>query len=672
MATSSVGSSIVSLASSFDANALVTQLMAAEQRPLTLLARQRSAATGEISAWGKLKSALSSLQSTASSLNTAASFNPFSASVSNASVATASASAGAAAGTASLEVLGLAQRHTLYSSTFASSSNAVGTGSLTIQFGTYSGGTFTANGARASMTVAIGAGQNSLAGVRDAINAAGGGVTASVVNDTSGARLVLTSANSGAADSLRVTVSDDDGISTDASGLSQLAYDPAAAVGAGRNLTQSAAAQDASFKLNGLTLASASNTVSGVLDGVTLNLTGTNVGSPTTVTVARDASATVASVQKFVSAYNDAAKTLKDLTAYDTSGKANGALQGEYAATGALSQLRSLLAGSVSALAGTYGSLSSIGVTFQRDGTLSLDQAKLATALSASDSGVSRVFTATGKSDSAGLRYDGHTSATTAGTHAVSVTQAASRGSLQGSAAAGLSITAGVNDALTLVVDGTSASVTLTAGTYASTSALATELQAKLNNAAALSSAGISVAVAESAGVLTVTSARWGSASTVTGAAGNAATGLFGGSPSATAGQNIAGTIGGVAAAGDGRFLTAGSGSAAAGLRVEVTSTGTGAAGSMNFTRGYADRLASTLETLLASTGSIQGRVDTLNAQVKTIDNRTTAEQDRLASVEKRYRAQFVALATMLSRMGSTSSFLTAQLANLPGSTNSG
>ena len=87
--------------------------------------------------------------------------------------------------------------------------------------------------------------------------------TASVVNDTSGARLVLTSANSGAADSLRVTVSDDDGISTDASGLSQLAYDPAAAVGAGRNLTQSAAAQDASFKLNGLTLASASNTVSG-------------------------------------------------------------------------------------------------------------------------------------------------------------------------------------------------------------------------------------------------------------------------------------------------------------------------------------------------------------------------------------------------------------------------
>lgn len=672
MAASSVSSSLASLSSNFDVNTLVSQLMSAEQKPLSLLSQKRSAANAEISAWGKLKSALGALQTGMRAVNGLEDFNPVTASVADATVGTATATSAATAGSYALEVSALAQRHTLATAALPSSSSPLGTGTLTIQFGTYSSGsnTFATNAARSTLTVAIGAGQDTLAGVRDAINAAGGDVSASIVTDANGARLVLASDNAGAADSMRITVADDDGTAADASGLSRLAYDPTAAVGAGRNLTQAAAAQDASFKLNGLSLTSASNTVTGALEGVSLTLSRTNAGAPTTVNVVRDATAATASVQKFVTAWNDATNTLRNLTAYDPSGRSTGQLQGDNAATGVLAQLRAVLGKSLTALTGSTTTLAQVGVSFQRDGTLALDQAKLRAAVNAAGGDIGALFAPSGKGSASTLSYVGKTTATTPGTYAVSVSQVATRGTLDGSDPAGLVIDAGVNDTLTIDVDGTSATVTLGAGTYASADALAAEVQTRLNGAAALSGAGISVAVTASGGVLSVASNRWGSTSSVASASGNAADTLFGSTPAETAGQDVAGTIGGVAATGKGRILTGGSGNGAEGLRIDVAATATGAAGTMSFSRGYADQLATALDAILGAKGSIQGRVDSLNAQVKKIDDRTAAEQDRLAATEKRYRTQFTALASMLSRMSSTSSFLTSQLANLPGSTN--
>ena len=168
----------------------------------------------------------------------------------------------------------LAQAHKIASTGFASTNDAVGSGTLTFSFGSFDGATFTANADAPAKSVTILPGQNTLSGIRDAVNAAGIGVTATIVNDgsPSGNRLVFSSTATGAAMSLKVGVADDDATHTDTAGLSRLAYDPAAAVGAGRNMEQKVAAQNASLTIDGIAISKASNTVTDAIEGVTLHL----------------------------------------------------------------------------------------------------------------------------------------------------------------------------------------------------------------------------------------------------------------------------------------------------------------------------------------------------------------------------------------------------------------
>ena len=177
---------------------------------------------------------------------------------------------GAASGSYSVEVGLLAQAQKRKSSAFTAASSTIGSGTLTIDFGTYSADTFTLNPDKATKTISIGSGQSSLAGIRDAVNAANAGVTAGIVNDGSGYRLTLTSRDTGAANALRVVVADSDGIHTDMSGLSQLMFD--GRTSGVKNLTQSAAAQNASVTIDGIAISKASNTITDAIEGVTLNL----------------------------------------------------------------------------------------------------------------------------------------------------------------------------------------------------------------------------------------------------------------------------------------------------------------------------------------------------------------------------------------------------------------
>lgn len=264
------------------------------------------------------------------------------------------------------------------------------------------------------------------------------------------------------------------------------------------------------------------------------------------------------------------------------------------------------------------------------------------------------------------ISYQGSTSKTAAGNYAVTVTQLATRGSLTGSQAAGLTITAGVNDQLSVVVDGVAADVTLSAGTYATADALAAELQSKLNGATNLAAAGVSAQVSASAGVLGITSARYGAGSNVSIIGGNATASLMGGSPVAVVGVDVAGTINGATATGSGQVLTGATGGAAEGLRVVVAGGALGARGNVNFSHGYADQLNTLASGLLASDGVISNRVDGINASIKDIDRRKDDLSGRLTQIEARYRAQFTALDTMLSSLNQTSQFLQQQLASLP------
>jgi flagellar hook-associated protein 2 len=658
MAISSPG-----IGSGLDINSLVGQLMALERRPLSLLDTREAKFQAQLSAYGSLKGALSSFQSAVSALATPAKFTALKASVADATVMSASAGSSASVGSYSITVQTLANAQKLKSGTFATTGTTVGTGAITLQFGTYSGGSFTLNPDKSAKTIAIDSARSSLAGVRDAINAANAGVTAGIVNDGTGNRLVIASKDAGVANALKITVTDDDLNNTDAAGLSQLVYD--ASAGGTTNLSQTVPAQNATAVIDGITVSKSTNTVTDAIEGVTLNLL--KEGGTTTLTVARDSAGAQAAVESFVKAYNDLNKTITDLSKYDAANKKASTLTGDATVRSVQTQLRGLFNTALSTAGGGLTSLSDIGVTFQKDGTLKLDSGKLTTALNDSTKDVSSLFAAIGKPTDSLIAFAASTTNTKNGTYAVNISQLATRGQSVGGGGAALTINSGSNDTLSITVDGVAATVTLAAGTYTATT-LAAELQSKINGASALSSAGSSVAVAQSGGVLTVTSNRYGSASNAAITGGTAVSGLFG-TPTATAGVDVAGTIGGVAATGSGQALT-GTGDAT-GLKINVTGGATGDRGSIKFSRGYADLLDKLVGRMLESDGLVDGRMDGINASIKDVGTQREALANRLQLIEKRYRTQFTALDAAIAGMTKTSNFLQQQLANLPSASGS-
>ena len=654
MALSSPG-----IGSGLDVNGLVSQLMALEQRPLSLLNTKEAKLQAQLSAYGSLKGALSSFQSAVAALATPARFTAVKASVADGTVLSASAATTASAGSYSIEVQTLAQAQKLKSEAFAATSTAVGTGTLTIQFGTYSGGSFTLNPDKSTKTITIGSANASLAGVRDAINAADAGVSASIINDGTGYRLVIASEDAGVANGLKITVADDETTNVDTVGLSQLAYD--ASTGGTTNLTQTVAAQNATAVIDGISISKPTNTWTDAIEGVTLNLL--KEGQTTTLKVAKDVAGTKAAVESFVKAFNDLNTTLSNLSKYDAANKQASILTGDATVRSVQSQLRGLFNTALSTAGGGLTSLADIGVAFQTDGTLKLDASKLTTALNDGTKDVATLFAAVGKPSDSLVSFVSSTTDTKNGNYAVSVTQLATQGKTVGQGNAALTINAGSNDTLSLTVDGVLVSVTLNAGTYLTTAALAAEIQSKINGASGLSSVGSSVTVTESGGKLTLMSNRYGSASSVTVTGGNAATDLFGGTVD-TAGVDVAGSIGGVAATGSGQALTRVGD--ATGLKINITGGTTGDRGTISFARGYADLLDKLVGRMLENDGLVDGRMDGINASIKDLGTRRSALASRLELIEKRYRAQFTALDTMLASMTQTSNYLQQQLANLP------
>ncbi|MGQ0509185.1 MAG: flagellar filament capping protein FliD [Betaproteobacteria bacterium] len=655
------------IGSNLDVNSIVTQLMAVERRPLTLLAAEAQGYRGRISAWGALKSALASFQSAAKQLDDGARFLAHKASAGDASLLAAGAGAQARPGTHVVEVGALAQHHKLASGPFASPLDPAGTGTLTFQYGAYdaTGNAFALDSARPAQSITLGAGQNSVAAVRDAINQAGLGVSAAIVYDGSGNRLVLSSNNSGAASSLKITVTDDDGNHTDLNGLSRLAFDPTQAAGGGRNLTQAVAALDASLTIDGIAMTRAANAFDDAIPGVMLTLLKAAPGAPTLLTVSRDEGPTKEAVESFVKAYNELARAITDLTRYDPATKQAGVLQGNAAALAVQSRMRAALSAPIPA-AGAVTGLAQIGVSFQKDGLLALDSAKLQAALQAHPEDIAPLFASAGRAADSRIAYLGAGVKTRAGEYAVNVTQVATRGVLTADTAAELVVTTGMNDELAVVVDGVAATATLAAGTYASASTLAAELQTRLNGSAALVLAGVSVQVTQSAGVLQVVSMRYGSASAVSAPTGSAAAGLFGPAPVSTSGLDAAGTINGAAATGSGQTLTGAAGDPSEGLKLSAAVAAPGLYGSVKYSVGYAAQLAALAEGYLATGSGLGERIEGLNASLNANGRRQAAFNARLVDIEARMRAQFTALDLMMSRMSQTSTYLTQQLANLP------
>ncbi len=648
------------LGSGLDVNNIVGQLMEIERRPLSILDGKEARHQAQLSAFGSLKGALSSFQTNISALSDPANFTAVTANFSDDAVATANASSSAIAGNFSVEVQALAQAQKLKSENFASPNATIGSGSLTIQFGSYDGGIFTLNPEKAAQSITISPDQASLAGVRDAINDADAGVSASIINDGNGDRLVIASQDTGLSNALKITVTDDDLNNTDNTGLSQLAFD--ASTGGVSNLTETVAAENAELIVDGIPISKASNTISDAIEGVTLDLLKADIGITKTLSIARDTASVQEAIQSFVTAFNDLGTTITNLSRFDAANNQASILTGDATLRSIQSQLRSAFNTALSTSGGGLTTLSEIGITFQADGTLDLDTDKLDSVLNDSTKDISTLFAAVGKPSDSQVSFINAAPETQNGSYALNVTQLATQGSAVGSNAAALTINTGANDILDLDIDGVSTSITLAAGSYTADS-LAAEIQSKINGATAISSANINVSVTQSAGVLNITSDQFGSASTVSITGGSGSADLFG-APVETDGVDVAGTIGGFIATGSGQILT-GTGDSS-GLALQIAGGAAGPRGIVDFASGFAVKLDQLVDNMLENDSLIDSRIDGINSSIEDIDTQRDSLNRRLDDVERRFRAQFAALDTLVANMTQTSNFLQQQLANLP------
>lgn len=520
---------------------------------------------------------------------------------------------------------------------------------------------FTGNSSTATGSVTIDSSDNSLQGIAAAINKAGLGVNASIINDGSGNpyRLVLTSNTTGAASSMKISVDGDSAISN------LLSDDPAGT----QNLTQSVAAQNTNLTVNGIAITSANNTVSEAIQGVTLNVAQTGT---TSITVAQNTSGLQSAVSSFVSAYNTLNSTLNAATAYNSSTQTGAILLGDPGLLTVQTGLRKVLSGAISGLNLNMNSLAQLGITFnstagtggQSDGSLSLNTATLQAALTSNPNGVAAVFGALGSTSDTSVSYKSATAATQPGSYNVVVTQMAAAGYQVGNAPPGQTITAGVNDSLAVNIDGLSATVTIPPGTYTAGS-MATEVQDLINNASTISNGGSGVTVTVGTdGALTVKSNRLSSASQVS-LTGSAASTVLGDTPTSTQGLDVAGTIGGFAAIGSGQVLTGPAGSPSAGLALTISGGTTGSRGTVTYSQGYADQLNTTLTTYLGTTGPIANETNGINNSISGLQAQITALNQTLAQQQANYLAEFQALDTTIASLNATQTYLTQELASI-------
>ena len=375
MALSSPG-----LGSNLDVNSIISQLMSLEQRPLTALSQKEASYQAKISALGSLQGSISALQTAAGTLVPATGttatqkFTVFATRLSDSTVAAATTSSSAVAGTYTLEVNQLARQHSVVSGTGAATpfSGAGDTlpvgGTLTLSLDSLAG----SNPHKSTeITIADGATPEN---IRDAINGANAGVSALVINGVAGKQLVLTSNDPGSNQFIKLA------------GIAGLTYDPDAAPAPSDTFVQSQAAQGSAFKLNGIAVEGVNNQVSTAIDGITLNLLSgpeaPETALSTTLTISKDNSSLTTGVNALVRAFNDFSTTASGLGNYNAATKKAGALNGDSTLRTAQNSFRNVLGNIPATLAGRdLQRLSDIGVSMQKNGTLSVDSAKLSAAI---------------------------------------------------------------------------------------------------------------------------------------------------------------------------------------------------------------------------------------------------------------------------------------------------
>ena len=369
--TSSIGSSLIAgsqsssssggLGAGIDVSSMVSASMANQEAELQQMQNEQSSLTTEQNALTSFDNDLQTLSNAVFSLTDPAGvLTSLATTSSDPSILTASAVSGAQTGNTAIVVNNLATTSSEYSAAAATSSTPIATGTLQIQVGS-----------DAPATITIDNTDDTLDGLAQTINSADIGVTASVINDASGARLAIVSNISGASGDLTITPS---------SGA--------------LTFTKAVTGVNASLTVNGIPISSPSNTVTGAIPGETLTLNSANPNETITLSTAADVPDQVTAVNNFVSAYNTVVGDLNAQFQINSSTNAAGPLQADSTLALAQSQILSTISFAMTGN-GNINSLADLGITMNNDGTLSVNGTTLQSALQANPSAAQAFFSAT-------------------------------------------------------------------------------------------------------------------------------------------------------------------------------------------------------------------------------------------------------------------------------------
>lgn len=679
--------------SGIDSPNLVKQLTEIERsRPQERIDAKREKTESQISDFGLLSSAMDKLKSSVKALTDREGLFSKSASYtqSDALVPT-KLDTNVQVGSYAMKVEAVAQSQSLSFSGFSSTKQAVGEGDLTFNFGNWSrsltprptdpdyypADTFTVDPAAESFTISIDSSNNTLDGLKDAINKADMGVQASILYNGSGYLLVLTSP-SGANNELEITATETGGgDNTDYSGLSQFSFNTSMSDDSYKDFENQVGA-DTLLKLNGLSVTRESNTVDDVIEGLTLDILKASPGETVTVTVSDDKTFAEENIRGFVEAYNAFLAEIKPAFAYDEESEAFGSLTNDSLAKSVVSQFRSTIAAAIPGLSNSdYTSLTNVGIRTELDGTLGIDEDDFSEALKNNFTDLQKLFAPNTNSSTSDVTVNSFGKQTEAGNYDVVITTNPRQGFFTGTAIPNDETvlfpdfnTAGKNYTMTLTVDGIESNtiVVPTDVTYGTMDDFIGAMQSAINNDSNLSAAGVAVAVSydDLTDMFSITSSRYGTASTVNvvSSSGESITDLGIAAGNGTKGVNVAGTIDGVVGFGLGNVLLPKLGEPAEGLSMIIGENATTA--TVDFSRGFAGKMDSLLNQFLQKNGLLDSRESLLERRLGTYDSDEENLDRRMTAYQERLMQQFIAMENILNGLNSQGGFLENLVDSLP------
>lgn len=667
-AKTATGSSIIGAlgsGSGIDTNALTEQLVSiSSQLEAQKLNGKKTTLETQISDYGKLRSALSSFQSAAAALGSADTFNAKSVSIPTTTQFSITAlNSNAVAGNYNLQVRQVAQAQTLVThNAYSSPNDPVGKGELTLRLGHWSGDSFTVNEKKASETIVIDETNNTLAGLRDAINDAKLGITASIVNDGVGYKLML-NAETGANNEIEITAAEDAGA------LAAFNFNTA-----NKKLDQQQEGLDAKIAVNGLEVSRETNHITDVIDGLEFDIFSANSSETVAISITADKGAGEQAIRQFVEAYNTLIADVAKLTGFDAELDDFGSLKSDPLAKNLMQVLRTTLASPITGGTDLFSTLGSIGIRTKTDGTLEINEnpdepnTNFRAAIDKNYEAVKNLFIPQAVSNNASVEISKTSALTKAGTYQVQITQAAEKGSLPaGTANATFPVDASTRDyQFEFSLDGVTTNVIQLTGVFDSAQEVAVALQGLINSDSNVRAAFGSVSVSFDGTQFQFVSDSYGASSNV----GFASVSQdfkddFGFKVgNGTAGKDVIGTINGVTGFGFGNVLLANYGSDADGLSLIIHPGVTEA--TVTFSRGLAGTVNNLVGSYLASNGLISDREATLNKDIEKVDDQKEAMTRRSDAYRARLQAQFIAMESIVRSLNNTGSLLDGLNDRLP------